>query len=117
MNFLGMGMPELAVIFLVAFLVLGPSKSIEMARTTGKVLGDLRRTFNDVLAATKLDPEDLNFSDSKTTDPKATGPKATGSAPTRSGVQPKDSSEDSSDDTAADSSADHPVDFHGADRQ
>ena len=112
MNFLGMGMPELAVIFLVAFLVLGPSKSIEMARTTGKVLGDLRRTFNDVLAATKLDPEDLNFSDSKTTDPKATG-----SAPTRSGVQPKDSSEDSSDDTAADSSADHPVDFHGADRQ
>jgi len=122
LNFLGMGMPELAVIFLVAFLVLGPSKSIEMARTTGKVLGDLRRTFNDVLAATKLDPEDLNFSDpnatdSKATDSKATGPKSTGNAPTRSGPQAKDSSEDSPDDTAADSSADHPVDFHGADRQ
>jgi Sec-independent protein translocase protein TatA len=42
LNFLGMGMPELAAIFLVAFLALGPSKSIEMARTTGKVLGDLQ---------------------------------------------------------------------------
>ena len=59
MNFLGMGMFELAVIFLVAFLVLGPSKSIEMARTAGKVLGDLRRTFSEVIAATTLDPEHL----------------------------------------------------------
>ena len=60
LNFLGMGMPELVVIFLVAFLVLGPSKSIDMARTTGKVLGDLRRSFNDVIAATARDPEDLH---------------------------------------------------------
>ena len=43
MNFMGMGIMELAVIFLVSFLVLGPSKSIDMARTAGKVLRDLRR--------------------------------------------------------------------------
>ena len=94
MNFLGMGMFELAVIFLVAFLALGPVKSVEMARTAGKVLGDLRRTFNDVMAATTLDPEDLNVS---------------GSASTRSGSKPKDSSDhpsgDSSDDSPDDSNA------------
>ena len=88
MNCLGMGMPELAVIFLVAFLALGPSKSIEMARATGKVLGDLRRTFNEVITATTLDAEEPNPSD----------PKTTGSAPTRSGYKPKDSSGDSPDD-------------------
>ena len=99
MNFLGMGMPELAVIFLVAFLALGPSKSIEMARTTGRVLGDLRRTFNEVIAATTLDAEDRNSSD----------PKTTGSTPTRSGSKPKD--------TADDSSGDFPNDSNGAGRQ
>ncbi len=98
MNFLGMGMPELAVIFLVAFLVLGPSKSIEMARTAGKVLGDLRRTFSEVIAATTVDPEHLNVSD-----PTATGPKTTRSAPPRSGSKPEDSSDDSAADSLNDS--------------
>ena len=42
---------ELLVILLVAFLVVGPGRSIEMARRTGKVLGDLRRGFSDVTEA------------------------------------------------------------------
>ena len=55
MNFMGMGIMELAVIFLVAFLVLGPSKSIDMARTMGKVLRDLRSAMADVTSAIDLD--------------------------------------------------------------
>ena len=55
MNVMGVGALELVVIMLVAFLVLGPGRSIEMARTVGKVLGDLRRTFNDVVAAASLE--------------------------------------------------------------
>ena len=51
MNLAGVGLPEMAVIFLVAFLVLGPARAIGMARTAGKVLGDLKRTFNEVAAA------------------------------------------------------------------
>ncbi len=99
MNFLGMGMFELAAIFLVAFLVLGPIKSVEMARAAGKVLGDLRRTFNEVVAATALDAEDLNVS----------GPKSTGSVPTGSGSKPEDSPSDSANDPPADSNgADRP---------
>lgn len=54
MNFFGIGMVELAVIFLVAFLVMGPAKTIEMARSAGKLIGDLRRTVNDMTAAADL---------------------------------------------------------------
>ena len=54
MNFMGMGLMELGVIFLVAFLVLGPGKSIEMARTAGKVIRDLRRSMADITAAIDL---------------------------------------------------------------
>ena len=51
MNIFGMGMMELAVVLLVAFLVLGPGRSIELARRSGKALGDLRRSFSDVTDA------------------------------------------------------------------
>jgi Sec-independent protein translocase protein TatA len=51
MNFMGIGIMELGVILLVGFLVLGPGRSIDMARRTAKVLGDLRRTFNEVTEA------------------------------------------------------------------
>ena len=55
MNFMGMGLAEIAVVMVVAFLVLGPSRTINMARTAGKILADLRRTFNDVAAAVSLE--------------------------------------------------------------
>ena len=51
-------MLEMAVILLIAFLALGPNKSIEMAKTAGKVVGDLRRTFNEILSAANLEGED-----------------------------------------------------------
>ena len=51
MNVMGMGLMELGVVLLVAFLVLGPGRSIDMARRSGKVLGDLRRTFSEVTEA------------------------------------------------------------------
>jgi Sec-independent protein translocase protein TatA len=54
MNVLGMGMLELTVIFLVAFLVMGPAKAIEMARTAGKLIGEVKRSVNELTAATDL---------------------------------------------------------------
>lgn len=51
MNIMGMGLMELAVVLLVAFLVLGPGRSIDMAKRTGKVLGELRRGFGEVTEA------------------------------------------------------------------
>ena len=55
MNFMGMGVMEIAVILLVAFLGLGPNKSIDMARTAGKMVRDLRRSFADIAAAVDLE--------------------------------------------------------------
>ena len=51
MNLMGIGTMELVVILLVAFLVLGPGKSIDLAKRTGRVLGDLRRAFSEVTEA------------------------------------------------------------------
>ena len=58
MNFMGMGVPELGVIFLVAFLVLGPARAIDMAKNVGKVLGDLKRSFGNVTSAVTVETMD-----------------------------------------------------------
>ena len=55
MNFMGVGITEVGVILLVAFLVLGPGRAIETARSVGKVLGDLRRSFGDVTSAMTIE--------------------------------------------------------------
>lgn len=55
MNFMGMGPMELGVIFLISFLVLGPSKSIDLARTAGKMIRDVRRTFADLASTVDLE--------------------------------------------------------------
>lgn len=57
MNLFGVGFMELAVIFLIAFLVMGPAKAIEMARTAGKLVGDMRRTVNEMTAAADLNEQ------------------------------------------------------------
>ena len=49
-----MGITEMAIIFLVTFLALGPNRSIDMARTVGKVLGEIKRTVNEVISATNI---------------------------------------------------------------
>ena len=55
MNFMGMGLLELGVIFVVALLVLGPARTLDMARTTGKLLRELRRSIADLNTAIDLD--------------------------------------------------------------
>jgi len=55
MNVMGMGIPEIGVIMLVAFLVLGPARAIDMARSAGKIIGDLRRSFGDVTSAMTIE--------------------------------------------------------------
>ncbi len=58
MNLMGVGLMELAVILLVAFLVLGPKRSISMARAAGQMFSNLRRTFNEVAAAASQEEMD-----------------------------------------------------------
>ncbi|MSQ06417.1 MAG: hypothetical protein EXR54_04255 [Dehalococcoidia bacterium] len=58
MNFLGMGPMEIVVVLVVAFLVLGPGKSIDLARGAGKVFRDLRATFSNMSKAVDLTQDD-----------------------------------------------------------
>ena len=58
MNFLGMGVQEMGVIFLIAFLALGPSKFIETTRTMGRVVRNLQKVFQEVVSAVNLEQEE-----------------------------------------------------------
>ncbi len=55
MNFLGVGMMEVAVILLVGFLVLGPSKSIDLARAGGRLVRNLQSSLADLTSVVDLD--------------------------------------------------------------
>jgi Sec-independent protein translocase protein TatA len=55
MDFLGIGALEFLVIGLVAFLFLGPARMIEVARSFGKVIQEVRRTTSDLPNLMALD--------------------------------------------------------------
>ena len=48
MNVMGVGPLELFVVLLVAFLVLGPERMVESARSIGKTVNDLKQTFSGI---------------------------------------------------------------------
>ena len=60
MDFLGIGILELLVILVVALLVLGPAKTMEMARNAGKMLGEVRRAMGDLSRAVEEEERQLD---------------------------------------------------------
>ncbi len=88
MNFLGMGIPELGVIFLVAFLVLGPGRAIDMARSAGKIMGDLRRSFGDVTSAMTV--ESMEQGTPAQNQESASTPEQAPGVPMRADIPPED---------------------------
>ena len=59
MNVFGIGTLELLVILLVAFVALGPGKTVEVARTIGRMTREARRTFTDIMDAASLSDDDV----------------------------------------------------------
>ena len=59
MNVFGIGTLELLVILLVAFVALGPGKTVEVARTLGRMAREARRTFTDIMDAASLSDDDV----------------------------------------------------------
>ena len=57
MNVFGIGPTELIFILVVALLVLGPSKMLEMARDLGKYVRDFQRFTSDVPKLLSLDDD------------------------------------------------------------
>ena len=60
MNFMGMGFMELTVVLIIAFLVLGPTKFVEMSRTLGKLVGGARKTLADINVSADLNSPPSN---------------------------------------------------------
>ena len=58
MDFLGIGSLELLAILLVAFLVLGPTRMAEVARSLGNFIRDVRRTTGEIPAMLELEEEE-----------------------------------------------------------
>ena len=55
MDFLGIGPTELLVIVLVAFLFLGPTRMVKVARSLGRIVQEVRRTTSDLSSLMSLD--------------------------------------------------------------
>ncbi len=51
MDFLGTGPLELLIILLVGLLVLGPVRVVQMARSAGKVVGEIQRAAGNLTSA------------------------------------------------------------------
>ena len=60
MDLFGIGPLELILILVVAIIVLGPAKTLNMARGAGKILGEVRRAFGDLSRAVEEEERDLN---------------------------------------------------------
>ena len=76
MNIFGIGTLELAVIFLVAIIALGPGKTMETARTIGRIVREARRTFAEVMDAASLNDDTGGNRRRNSGDDAATGPVA-----------------------------------------
>ena len=59
--FFGMGIQEIFVIMLVAFLVLGPGKTMNMAKGAGKILGEVRRSMAEISKVMDIDPQTMDL--------------------------------------------------------
>jgi Sec-independent protein translocase protein TatA len=55
MDFLGMGPMEVGVVLLVAFLIWGPEKVIEISRSLGRIVHNLKKAAGDF--STQLNQE------------------------------------------------------------
>ena len=60
MDLFGIGPLELILILVVAIIVLGPAKTMNMAKGAGKMMGEVRRAFGDLSKAMEEEERDLN---------------------------------------------------------
>ena len=57
MDFLGIGSLEVLAILVVAFMVLGPTRMVEVARSLGNFIRDVKRTTGEIPALLSIEEE------------------------------------------------------------
>jgi len=48
MDFLGIGLPEIIFILLIAFVIFGPKRIVDISKTAGKVVRNVSRDASDI---------------------------------------------------------------------
>jgi len=48
MDFFGIGLPEIIFILLIAFVIFGPKRIIEISKTAGQVMRNLSKNASDI---------------------------------------------------------------------
>ncbi len=81
MNFFGIGLPEMTVIFVVALLVFGPKKLPEIGRSLGKALRGFQEASNEFQTEFKRETAQIEQTVKTTAQLEAKESKATESAP------------------------------------
>lgn len=81
MNFFGIGLPEMAVIFAIALLIFGPKKLPEIGRSMGKAIKGFQDASSDFQAELKKEieaetPKEPATKDSKATQEESKSPEA-----------------------------------------
>jgi sec-independent protein translocase protein TatA len=63
MDFLGIGSPELILVLVVALVIFGPGRLVEMSRELGKVLRTLSRSTGEIRERLNREVEELKLKD------------------------------------------------------
>ena len=69
MEFLGIGVLELLVIIVIALVVLGPIKTMNMAKSAGRMLGQVRRAMGDLSKVVEEEERELGRATRLSEDP------------------------------------------------
>lgn len=72
MDFMSVGTSEILMILLVAILVVGPNRVVELGRTLGKIMRTIKKASFDLTSAVsrEMELENKDKPDSTTTDKK-----------------------------------------------
>ena len=88
----GIGMPELAVILVVALVVLGPKRLPEVARSIGKAMGEFRRQSSEIIddfqTQMRLEDEVVRRTEAKKTEAAKSEATTVAAAPAADAVPP-----------------------------
>lgn len=63
MDFLGMGMGEIVLILVIALVLLGPGKVLDVARTLGRMMRNLKKITSDLTTQIALEAKEKEASD------------------------------------------------------
>ena len=60
MNLFGVGTLEIIIILIVALIFLGPARTVHMAKSAGRMMGEVRRAFTDLSRAVEEEEREIN---------------------------------------------------------